>query len=84
MPDLINNPPHYELGPYQSRDVMKELAKIHAQVFNGAVALDTSTAFKYMVRAGRKGDPMEDLDKAINFLNDAKKEIRKIKEISRG
>lgn len=78
MQDLINEPPHYKLGPYQSRDVMKEMAKIHAEIFNGAVALDISTAFKYMVRAGRKGDPEEDLDKAINYLTDAKKEIQKL------
>lgn len=77
--DLINEPPHYMFGAYQSRDVMKELANVHAETFNGAVALDISTAFKYMVRCGRKGDPVEDLNKAVNYLNDAIAEIKREK-----
>lgn len=85
MVDMIAHPPYYTFGDYESRKVMKALADVQAETFNGAVALDLATAFKYMVRCGRKNrdEAVKDLDKAINYLWDARMEIQRLDESAR-
>jgi Protein of unknwon function (DUF3310) len=59
MPDLINHPPHYTSGGIETIDFIeaKELG------------YNLGNAIKYIARAGKKGDALQDLQKAIWYLN---------------
>lgn len=58
--DVIKQPHHYTRGKYQCWDVMQELG-IDKCFYLGA-------AFKYLWRAGHKDDMVQDLKKAIAYL----------------
>lgn len=62
-PDLINHPPHYVAIPLGFRAECIEYAR-HMTYAQGA-------AFKYVYRAGSKGDMIEDLGKCVWYLWDA-------------
>jgi hypothetical protein len=62
--DPVNHPDHYETGKFECIEVMEE-------VF-GADALKEYcliNAFKYLYRCKRKGRTVEDVKKAIWYLN---------------
>lgn len=63
MPDMVNNPPHYNGHPagIQAIDVIR-----HATNYN------LGTALKYIWRVmwGGKGDDRQDIQKAIWYLTD--------------
>lgn len=59
MPDLINHPPHYTSGGVETIDF------IEAKEFG----YHLGNAIKYISRAGKKGDALQDLQKAIWYLN---------------
>ena len=52
------NPPYYNRGKIQVWDFIRD------QELN----YHLGNAIKYVCRAGHKGDPLEDLDKAIHYL----------------
>ena len=56
--DLVNNPPHYQRGGLEAIDVIE------------AFELDyhTGNAVKYLLRAGHKDDLIQDLQKAVWYL----------------
>ena len=56
--DLVNNPPHYQRGGLEAIDVIE------------AFELDyhTGNAVKYLLRAGYKDDLIQDLQKAVWYL----------------
>lgn len=58
MSDMVNHPPHYKAEGIEAIDVIE------------AFCLDFSlgNAVKYILRAGRKGDALEDLRKAAWYL----------------
>lgn len=58
MTDLVNNPPHYQRGGLEAIDVIE------------AFELDyhTGNAVKYLLRAGHKDDLIQDLQKAVWYL----------------
>lgn len=58
-PDLVNNPPHYKVGGIDTLDF------IEAKDLNFRLA----NVIKYVVRAEKKGNPLEDLKKAQFYLN---------------
>jgi len=66
MPDMVNQPPHYTAHPagIEAIDVIR-----HATNYN------LGTALKYIWRVmwGGKGDDMQDISKAIWYLQDWKK-----------
>lgn len=68
MSDPVNHPPHYTQHPsgIECIDIVEHMN------FN------RGNAIKYCWRAGEKGDEIEDLKKAIWYLN------REISRISRG
>lgn len=56
--DMVRKPPHYQIGGMDCLDVIQ------------ALELDfmLANAFKYIWRAGRKGPPRQDIEKAHYYL----------------
>lgn len=65
MTDLVNHPPHYTSHP----------SGIEAIEITRHMNFNLGNAIKYIWRAGQKGDPTQDLDKAMFYLAD---EIRRL------
>lgn len=58
-PDLVRHPPHYIEGrKYEPRKV----------IYDWGLNFNLGNAVKYLSRAGRKGDKIEDLRKAIQYI----------------
>lgn len=64
--DLVNHPPHYTSHP----------SGIEAIQVTRHMNFNLGNAMKYIWRAGQKGDPIQDLEKAIFYLQD---EIERLK-----
>lgn len=58
--DSVNHPVHYTSG-INGHECIE---------FSRHLDFDLGNAFKYVWRAGQKGDPIEDLDKAVWYLRD--------------
>lgn len=69
MADLINQPPHYRAGGIEAIDVIEAFE----------LGFRLGNCVKYVLRAGRKNDAIEDLRKARWYLDReiAKREGRK-------
>ena len=67
MSDPVHNPPHYKSGGIEAIDVI-EAFELNFRLAN---------VIKYVLRAGRKGDALEDLEKAAWYLD---REIDKLEE----
>ena len=57
--DMVNDPPHYKDGGIETIDFIE--AK--------QLGFNLGNAVKYISRAGKKGDALEDLKKARWYLN---------------
>lgn len=58
--ELIKHPSHYTAGrKYEPKDVIRDWE----------LNFNLGSAVKYISRAGRKGDKIEDLEKARQFLD---------------
>lgn len=66
MTDLVNHPPHYTNHP----------SGIEAIQVTRHMNFNLGNAIKYIWRAGQKGDTIQDLQKAIFYLQD---EIERLK-----
>jgi len=66
MTDLVNHPPHYTNHP----------SGIEAIQVTRHMNFNLGNAIKYIWRVGQKGDPIQDLQKAIFYLQD---EIERLK-----
>lgn len=68
MPDMVNHPPHYTQHPsgVECIDVIEHMP------------LCVGNAVKYLWRAGQKGDPIEDLQKAKWYIE---REICRIEQL---
>ena len=60
-PDLVNHPPHYKSGGLEVFDVLRAFGLLKSFTLGNVV--------KYILRAGRKGDALEDLKKARWYLD---------------
>lgn len=60
--DMVNSPPHYAW--------LKDKCGIEVIDITRHLDFDLGNAIKYILRAGRKKDAVEDLKKAIWYLND--------------
>lgn len=60
MSDLVNHPPHYTNHP----------SGIEAIEVTRHMNFNLGNAMKYIWRAGLKGDGIQDLKKAVFYLND--------------
>lgn len=67
MSDSVHNPPHYKSGGIEVIDVI-EAFELNFRLAN---------VIKYVLRAGRKGDALEDLQKAAWYLD---REIDKLED----
>jgi hypothetical protein len=65
--DMVNSPPHYNKGKYEAADVLDDWFASDPHLWN---------ANKYMIRHEHKGKPIEDLEKAIWYIN---RKIAKLK-----
>lgn len=61
--DMVNHPPHYAVTP---EGVSKECIE-----FTRNMPFSQGNAFKYVYRLGNKVNSVEDLDKAMFYLDDA-------------
>lgn len=57
--DMVNHPPHYAVGGLECIDVIESLG----------LGYHLGQVLKYLWRAGRKGDALEDLKKARWYLD---------------
>lgn len=57
--DMIKNPDHYCFSKYEPKDVIREWG----------LNFNLGSAVKYIARAGRKDDIVQDLKKAREFLS---------------
>lgn len=70
MNDVVNHPEHYTSGGIESIEYMK--ASMSPEAFQGFCE---GSAKKYIHRYRYKGKPIEDIEKAIWYLNRLKKEL---------
>lgn len=65
-PDLVNHPPHYETNGIECIDAMRA-----SQGDSAVKSFCICNAFKYIWRHMRKNSELEDLKKAVWYLNKA-------------
>lgn len=65
--DYVNHPPHYNFGSYEVLDVIEDWNLEYHE----------ANAVKYIARALYKGKRIEDLEKAVFYLN---RKISKLKK----
>ena len=62
MTDMVNNPPHYKSGGMEAIDVIEAFFPDDFHLAN---------VFKYIARAGKKNNRIEDLEKGAWYLQRA-------------
>ena len=62
--DLVNHPPHYNAGRFETIDVREDIAQFYPSV----QATLVSDILRYLSRAPHKGRKLEDLRKAQWYL----------------
>jgi len=65
-PDMVNHPPHYETNGIECIDAMRA-----SQGDEATKNFCVCNAFKYIWRSTHKGSEIQDLEKAIWYLNKA-------------
>ena len=63
MTDSIN-PSHYRNTKWEAIDVMEDVQEAVCESGNPRAAYNIAAALKYLLRAGKKGDTMEQAQKA--------------------
>ncbi|MCK7676404.1 DUF3310 domain-containing protein [Corynebacterium pygosceleis] len=63
MPDLVNHPPHYAAHPFLPGECID---------YTRHMGFVRGNAFKYLWRAGAKGNTVQDLEKALWYLHQLK------------
>lgn len=64
--DMVNNPPHYQLSSgMECIDITEDMSFCRGN------------AIKYLIRAGLKGDEIEDLEKSLWYI---KREIKRLRK----
>lgn len=69
-PDMVNQPPHYKRGGMEAIDVIDAFGGLDPEHYK-------STALAYILRAGRKGEEAQDLEKAVWYLQRRINNLRK-------
>jgi len=69
--EMVNHPDHYQFGDMETIDMM-------ICIWGAEKTADwcMGNSFKYRMRAGKKGDAIEDINKALWYENKAK-ELRR-------
>ena len=63
--DVVNNPTHYTSGKYEAINIIEDATSD----LKGIKAFACGNALKYIIRHNKKGKPIEDLNKAIFYIN---------------
>lgn len=63
--DMVNHPPHYIKGTYETLAVIEDVV----QFYNGVDAWSAGNVIRYLSRAPHKGNFVEDLKKAQFYMN---------------
>lgn len=63
--DVVNKPTHYTSGKYEAIDIIDDATSD----LKGIKAFACGNALKYIIRHNKKGKPVEDLKKAIFYIN---------------
>lgn len=63
--DVVNNPNHYTSGKYETINIIEDATSD----LEGIKAFACGNALKYIIRHNKKGKPIEDLNKAIFYIN---------------
>lgn len=74
--DPVDHPDHYNAGKVEAIDAIE--AAVTGKP--AAIAFNLGNAVKYIFRAGLKGDPVEDLEKAIWYIRRAIELYKEMKE----
>ena len=75
--DAVNKPRHYNFGLIEVIDFIKQVVNTHKNPYAGYCI---GNVIKYTARAMVKGKPVEDLQKAGYYLNEAIKVISESEE----
>lgn len=62
--DMVNHPPHYNQGKYETIDIIED-----ALGEQGIILYCQGNALKYILRMWHKNNPVEDVKKAVWYLN---------------
>jgi len=68
--ELVNHPPHYNQGQYETIDVIEDWG----------LDFNCGNAIKYISRHMHKGTPIRDIEKAIWYLNRRLNSLKKGEE----
>ena len=69
-PDMVNSPPHYTQHP----------SGVECIQITQHMSFCVGNAVKYLWRAGLKGSPIEDMEKAVWYIN---KEIERLRALEK-
>ena len=64
MNDEVNNPKHYTSGKIEALEIIEDATKD----LDGLEAFSIGSALKYLIRFDKKNDPIQDLQKAIFYI----------------
>ena len=62
--DEVNNPKHYTSGKIEALEIIEDATKD----LNGLEAFSIGSALKYLIRFDKKNDPIQDLQKAVFYI----------------
>jgi len=63
--DEVNHPKHYTSGKIEALEIIEDVTKD----LEGLEAFSMGSALKYLVRFNKKKDPIQDLEKAVFYIN---------------
>lgn len=77
MSDNVNKPSHYAFSEIECIDYLKAIVPLRSFIDHCRMS-----AIAYITRSPHKGSEVEDIDKAINYLQRARNEAEKAIEAS--
>lgn len=72
--NAVDHPPHYTNRKMEAIDIIEMVIEVEK---NPKVAYNLSNVLKYILRFRDKGRPVEDLEKAMWYLNRVKEHVKK-------
>ena len=64
MNDEVNNPKHYTSGKIEALEIIEDATKD----LDGLEAFSIGSALKYLIRFDKKNDTIQDLQKAVFYI----------------
>lgn len=76
--DMVNHPAHYTIGNMETIDIIKEIV---AKIPDSFQAYLVSNVVKYICRFPHKGNPTQDIEKSLWYLNRLLLEVKETNKI---